>query len=141
MTRPQKPLFRLATYQSKMGPQAGIVIGAKIIDLGAIFEYFEAKIGKKYSENANFNSINEVLDRWQEINSFLIDAVERFYDNLIEYPDALNISEISLLTPVQEPGKIINVGLNFYDHAEEMGITLPKEGFQPNFFGKVITTV
>ena len=136
MTRPQKPLFRLATYQSKNGPQAGIVIGAKIIDLGAIFEYLETKIGKKNVENAHYNSITEVLKRWQEINRFLIDAVERFYDNLIEYPDALNISDVSLLTPVQEPGKIINVGLNFYDHAEEMGITLPTEDFQPNFFWK-----
>jgi len=40
------------------------------------------------------------------------------------------------LAPVPEPGKIINVGLNFYDHAEEMGITIPTEGFQPNFFLK-----
>jgi 2,4-didehydro-3-deoxy-L-rhamnonate hydrolase len=47
----------------------------------------------------------------------------------------LPLSRAHLLAPVPDPGKIINLGLNYRDHAEEMGIDLP-EGFQPNFFFK-----
>lgn len=40
--------------------------------------------------------------------------------------NALNIGDLKLLSPC-EPGKIICLGLNYSDHADELGFSLPKE--------------
>lgn len=132
----REPLFRLATYQSKNGPKAGIVVGGKIIDFYDAVGRFEAESGKKPIRSGALDSMNDILERWPEFKHVLMDVAEFLGADLKKYTDARDISEVSLLAPVPEPGKIINVGLNFYDHAEEMGITIPPEGFQPNFFLK-----
>lgn len=51
---------------------------------------------------------------------------------------AIPLSEASLLAPVPRPGKIICVGLNYYDHAEEQGEDVPD---RPLLFGKSGTAV
>lgn len=43
-----------------------------------------------------------------------------------------------LLTPVLRPGKILCAGLNFYDHAEEVGQEIPKH---PTIFAKYATAL
>jgi 2-keto-4-pentenoate hydratase/2-oxohepta-3-ene-1,7-dioic acid hydratase in catechol pathway len=40
--------------------------------------------------------------------------------------------------PIDRPGKIICVGLNYRDHAEEQGVDLPKA---PLFFAKSTTAL
>ena len=42
------------------------------------------------------------------------------------------------MVPIDRPGKIICVGLNYRDHAEEQGVELPKE---PLFFAKYTTAL
>jgi 2-keto-4-pentenoate hydratase/2-oxohepta-3-ene-1,7-dioic acid hydratase in catechol pathway len=42
------------------------------------------------------------------------------------------------MVPIDRPGKIICVGLNYRDHAEEQGVELPKE---PLFFAKYTTSL
>jgi len=42
------------------------------------------------------------------------------------------------MIPIERPGKIICVGLNYKDHAEEQGVELPKA---PLFFAKYTTTL
>jgi 2-keto-4-pentenoate hydratase/2-oxohepta-3-ene-1,7-dioic acid hydratase in catechol pathway len=51
---------------------------------------------------------------------------------------AIPASEANLLAPVPRPGKIICVGLNYYDHAEEQDEDVPD---QPLLFGKSGTAV
>ncbi len=48
------------------------------------------------------------------------------------------MSKANLLAPVPRPGKIICVGLNYYDHAEEQDEEIPE---QPLLFGKSGTAV
>jgi 2-keto-4-pentenoate hydratase/2-oxohepta-3-ene-1,7-dioic acid hydratase in catechol pathway len=43
------------------------------------------------------------------------------------------LSNSALLSPVQNPGKFIAVGLNYRDHAREIGVTIPSE---PVLFSK-----
>lgn len=50
----------------------------------------------------------------------------------------LHRSEVQICSPVPRPGKIICVGLNYRDHAEESGMTLPKS---PIIFSKFGTSV
>ncbi|MFH1846168.1 MAG: fumarylacetoacetate hydrolase family protein [Candidatus Omnitrophota bacterium] len=49
----------------------------------------------------------------------------------------ININEVKLLAPV-EPSKIVSVGLNYKDHAEELGMAIPSE---PILFLKPSTAV
>ncbi len=42
------------------------------------------------------------------------------------------------MIPIDRPGKIICVGLNYKDHAEEQGVDLPKA---PLFFAKYTTSL
>jgi 2-keto-4-pentenoate hydratase/2-oxohepta-3-ene-1,7-dioic acid hydratase in catechol pathway len=42
------------------------------------------------------------------------------------------------MVPIDRPGKIICVGLNYRDHAEEQGVDLPKA---PLFFAKYTTSL
>lgn len=46
--------------------------------------------------------------------------------------------DLEVLTPVANPGKIICIGLNYLDHAEETGNKLPEE---PLFFTKFATSL
>jgi 2-keto-4-pentenoate hydratase/2-oxohepta-3-ene-1,7-dioic acid hydratase in catechol pathway len=51
---------------------------------------------------------------------------------------AIPVSEVKLLAPVPRPGKIICVGLNYHDHAEEQDEEVPE---RPLLFGKADTAV
>jgi len=52
--------------------------------------------------------------------------------------EAIALDALQLLAPVPRPGKIICVGLNYHDHAEETGEEPPE---QPLLFGKAPTAV
>ena len=51
---------------------------------------------------------------------------------------AHNADEVQLLAPVPRPGKIVCVGLNYHDHAEEQDEEVPE---RPLLFGKAPTAV
>ncbi|HZK66057.1 MAG TPA: fumarylacetoacetate hydrolase family protein, partial [Chloroflexota bacterium] len=53
-------------------------------------------------------------------------------------PLLLSLDQVRLLAPVPRPGKIICIGLNYRDHAEEVGLTLPE---RPTIFTKFSTSV
>jgi 2-keto-4-pentenoate hydratase/2-oxohepta-3-ene-1,7-dioic acid hydratase in catechol pathway len=60
------------------------------------------------------------------------DAVKAMSDHAIPERD------VKLLAPVPRPGKIVCVGLNYHDHAEEQGEEVPEK---PLLFGKAGTAV
>ncbi|WP_284011436.1 2,4-diketo-3-deoxy-L-rhamnonate hydrolase [Haloarcula pelagica] len=60
------------------------------------------------------------------------DAVDAMADHAVPVADA------KLLAPVPRPGKIICVGLNYHDHAEEQDEEIPE---RPLLFGKSSTAV
>ncbi|MFC6976709.1 2,4-diketo-3-deoxy-L-rhamnonate hydrolase [Halomicroarcula sp. GCM10025709] len=60
------------------------------------------------------------------------DAVDAMADHAVPVADA------KLLAPVPRPGKIICVGLNYHDHAEEQDEDIPE---RPLLFGKSATAV
>jgi 2-keto-4-pentenoate hydratase/2-oxohepta-3-ene-1,7-dioic acid hydratase in catechol pathway len=51
---------------------------------------------------------------------------------------AIPLSDVTLLAPVQRPGKIFAIGLNYRDHVEESGMEVPKEQV---WFTKAVTSV
>jgi 2-keto-4-pentenoate hydratase/2-oxohepta-3-ene-1,7-dioic acid hydratase in catechol pathway len=50
-----------------------------------------------------------------------------------EFPATVNRADIKLVSPVPRPGKIICIGLNYRDHAEESGMAIPES---PIIFSK-----
>src|SRR5665647_78540 len=52
--------------------------------------------------------------------------------------ESINEVELTLLSPVANPSKIICVGLNYFDHAVEAGVTTPSE---PLLFAKFPNTL
>ncbi len=48
------------------------------------------------------------------------------------------VSEVKLLAPVPRPGKLLCIGLNYRDHAEECGMAVPE---RPILFNKFATSV
>lgn len=59
------------------------------------------------------------------------------YDARVEEPEGFDLGEVTLLAPVV-PTKIVAVGLNYSDHAEEFGLEIPAE---PLLFLKAPSTV
>ncbi len=75
------------------------------------------------------------------------DIINLFYDPSLEHSieaalkgriDAQPLNEVELLAPIPRPTKIIAIGLNYRDHAEETGQKLPKA---PILFSKPPTAV
>jgi len=48
------------------------------------------------------------------------------------------LNDLQVLAPIADPAKIIGIGLNYFDHAEETGSKIPEE---PIFFTKFATSV
>lgn len=72
-----------------------------------------------------------------------IEAAERISDLLAEDANAVApavhpLKDIRLLPPIPNPSKIIAIGLNYRDHAEEQGVPLPEN---PLVFAKFPNTL
>jgi acylpyruvate hydrolase len=52
--------------------------------------------------------------------------------------DGVPLEEVPLLPPIEDPGKLICIGLNYRGHAEEQGIEPPE---MPTFFAKFATAL
>ncbi|AUB55156.1 hypothetical protein BK007_03430 [Methanobacterium subterraneum] len=71
-----------------------------------------------------------------EIHHSLLEASQSPFDDL-ERKEFYPLDEVKILPPV-EPSKVVCVGLNYQDHAEELNMELPEE---PILFLKPNTTV
>jgi acylpyruvate hydrolase len=96
--------MRFVTYEAG-GPRVGIVDGEAVIDLASIAPELPA-------------SLKEVIAR-----GLPADLPRR----LGAAPDSARrpLAGLKLLVPIPDPGKIVCVGLNYQDHAEETGQKAP----------------
>ena len=81
-------------------------------------------------------SMMDLLGAWDDVLPLLSLAATFLTDHPDATDQAIPLKKVSLLPPILGPGKVINTGLNSYDHAREMGMSIPSQGFQPNFFFK-----
>ena len=118
--------MRLAAFAGSAGARLGAVSGEEIVDLVLA------------SGDANFPStMLALLDRGESGRAMAGRALER---GLKERPsEAVHaLRSVRLLAPVPRPGKIIGVGLNYKDHAAEVG--RPKQDI-PRLFFKASSSV
>src|SRR5271165_950027 len=97
--------MRLLTFDDGSGPQAGILLGEDVIAAAALD--VPAGSVKGLLEALDANGLAQLGERAKG-------AQER-----------IALSSVQLLAPVPDPEKIICLGLNYSDHAEESGQAIP----------------
>ncbi|MGA2321672.1 MAG: fumarylacetoacetate hydrolase family protein [Solirubrobacteraceae bacterium] len=105
--------MRLLTFDDGGGPQAGLLVGEDVVPVSALDA--PASSVKGLLKALDANGLAEVGERASG-------AKER-----------IALAGLRLLAPVPDPEKIICLGLNYRDHAEESGQEIPAA---PLWFGK-----
>jgi ureidoglycolate lyase len=110
--------MKLATFDAGQGTQTGIVVGDLIIPIAPSLP----EIG---------TDMKLLIEQWDNIETSL-----RRLES--EAPNAVNLETVRLLAPVQRPGKIMAIGLNYADHIAESNMAAPERQI---WFSKAVTSV
>jgi 2-keto-4-pentenoate hydratase/2-oxohepta-3-ene-1,7-dioic acid hydratase in catechol pathway len=106
--------MKLATFSRRSGPPCpGVVIGSSIVDISLIVPDIISLIGADEAALA---------------------AVARVASAGVSIP----LEEVRLLAPVPRPPEFIGIGLNYRDHAAEVGMELPAV---PTVFNKEVSCI
>ncbi len=111
--------MRLATIQTAAGPRAAVRQGEFYIDLHATDAGLPA-------------SVRSLLEAGPEALKKAASAASR--SDAVKVP----VASAKLLAPVPDPAKIVCIGLNYRDHAEESGAPIPRD---PVMFSKYATAL
>jgi 2-keto-4-pentenoate hydratase/2-oxohepta-3-ene-1,7-dioic acid hydratase in catechol pathway len=119
--------YRLATYEAKNGPRAGLIVGETLYDAGALLEPAKA-------------SVLDILADWARCD----DRIRSVIAKGLPSDGGMKLGECRLRAPVLWPSAIYCAGANYRDHAAEMARRLnrPLEddprggGAKPWFFLK-----
>lgn len=116
--------MRLASFQRNGDARTGLGIllpgpdGDRLVDLRAL------------DPDLPTDCLAALRD-WDQVRPAITAAAARAHD-------APELTDIRLLSPVPRPGKVVCVGLNYRDHAEEAGVAIPET---PTVFAKFSTAV
>ncbi len=127
--------MRLVTYENGGGARAGLLDGDTVYDVQGAADAFTAQAGAVGAKLPN--DVKALLEMGDvglgQARRVLGFARER--GSGADY--AHSATEVSLLPPIQQPGKIICLAGNFADHIREGGDEPPEKSQQtPRFFWK-----
>lgn len=134
--------MRLVTFTRRdSGGAAALHTGALLPGGGQILDFF---VALEVSEK-EFKSPAAVL-KWFDLAGSLFPSAADLYEKYVgrngkvELPESAIISRggVKLLAPIPRPGKLICIGLNYRDHAEESKMSIPE---RPLIFSKFTTSV
>ena len=105
--------MRLVTFEAGAGAHAGVLLGDEVVPVSAL--------------DAPADSVRGLLDA--------LDAagLAALGERAAQAGERIALADVRLLAPVPDPEKIICMGLNYRDHAEEAGQEIPEH---PRWFGK-----
>jgi acylpyruvate hydrolase len=106
--------MRLLSYSWEGQAAAGVGIGEELVPLSSL----------ERPPAASVKGVLEALDA---------EGLEQLGELAERSDERLRISELELLAPVPDPQKIVCIGLNYRDHAEETGQEIPSA---PMWFAK-----
>lgn len=109
--------MRITRFSSANETSMGLVVEDGIVDL------------RRHLPGEVIN-LTDLMVQWQDLKS----VVE---SNCSLHPD-FTMQEVTLLSPIPRPGKIMGIGLNYSDHAAEAKMELPKDQL---WFSKAVTTI
>jgi 2-keto-4-pentenoate hydratase/2-oxohepta-3-ene-1,7-dioic acid hydratase in catechol pathway len=99
--------YKLATYQSPLGPRAGLIVGETIFDVAAA------------TGRASYVTMLDLLRDWGAARGLLAQAAKSAADKSAGTA-GLALGTAKLLPPVPNPAGIFCAGANFTDHMIEM---------------------
>jgi 2-keto-4-pentenoate hydratase/2-oxohepta-3-ene-1,7-dioic acid hydratase in catechol pathway len=109
--------MRLVTYTTEWGTRAGIAVGAGAVDAAAA-----AHAAGFAGDDATWRSNRRILECGTDVRRRLGEAAEQL---AAEGDSVRPLEELELAPPIVDPEKIVCLGLNYRDHAEESGLDLP----------------
>ncbi|MEM1658476.1 MAG: fumarylacetoacetate hydrolase family protein [Candidatus Jordarchaeales archaeon] len=122
--------MKLVSFVAGGLPKVGVLVGDKVVSLDTLL----GEPGKMLDMTSVLSAGESLLEKIREAASSIPEALE----NGVIRGEVHSILGVKLLAPVPRPGKIICLGLNYSDHAEEAGLEPPKE---PILFSKPATAV
>lgn len=119
--------MRLATFAGSRGPRLGVISGDEVVDLSAA--------------GGDTAGLPASMIEFLALGAHGFDAARPIVERALRERPAGAVQALGttkLLAPIPRPGKIIGVGLNYNDHAAEVG--RPKQSI-PRLFIKVSSSV
>ena len=127
--------MKLATYQSETGPRTGAIVGDRVIDLAAALEQGRQAPARLAA------TMQSLLTAGPEGLEAVAAAVE-WHHRAASDACARRLSEVRLLAPLPNPGKLMCLAGNYTDHILEGGGVFPgKNKMTPHFFMKPATAI
>ncbi len=105
--------MRLVTYQSEDGPEAAVLLGEELVPVSAL--------------GAAQRSVRGLIAELGESGLIAL------HEHALASAERLALAEVVLEAPVPDPQKIVCIGLNYRDHAQETGQEIPQA---PMWFAK-----
>jgi len=103
----------LVTFDRGDGPTAGVLVDDQIVPLESL--------------DAPALTVRGLL------SALDVNGLAGIGEQAAEFDAGIALASVDLLAPVPDPEKIICLGLNYRDHAEEAGLEVPEN---PRWFGK-----
>ncbi|MGY5877023.1 MAG: fumarylacetoacetate hydrolase family protein, partial [Candidatus Thorarchaeota archaeon] len=117
-------IMRLVTYSRLGVPSIGLDLESGILDIPEAASFF----GRKYHVHGhNFPRRMMDLLTWDAGFDVVSQILSRYQNAPVdERPMIHNREDIKIEAPINRPGKIIGLGLNYSDHAKETGSDVPR---------------
>jgi acylpyruvate hydrolase len=139
--------LKLLSFDSHGEQRLGELLDQGIIDLGRAHDLFHSKVtGTRQAKPASFpQRMIDFLESGEELRTYTSALTDHIHGllpkrsrELQEQRALLKATDVHILPPVPVPPKIICLGLNYRDHAEEARVPLPE---RPLLFSKPGTTI
>lgn len=115
--------MRLVMYDAGDGGCPGILVGERVVDTRAAAEFAGWGADMLASTATNRILLSQPPDSMLELEL----AAAGYVGQHASASGIHSLDSVRLGPPVPDPEKIICIGLNYHDHAEEIGIAVPKE--------------
>lgn len=109
--------MKLATYSQGETHEIGVVVGDEIVSLSRGVALAADMV--------------ELIARWPSLKSAVLSRVESL-------DHRARLADVVLRAPIERPGKIMAIGLNYADHVQESGLATPEHQV---WFAKMANTV
>ena len=121
--------MKLVSYEQHAQLRAGILIADTILDLSAV----ALAAGCSEAEIEKAQSVRGALEAGLHLNSNVATALKKGAEAMPAGNGKHLLASVKVGPPVPDPRKIICTGLNYTDHAKEVGAPIPEV---PIFFPK-----
>lgn len=124
--------MKLVSFSLDGASRVGVLVEDNVVDLSFLL----GQVGEGLNMISVLSAGEPFLERIREAALSLSD---RLQDAGLRAKRVVHsLADVKLMAPVPRPGKIICLGLNYSDHAEEAGLSPPEE---PVLFSKPATAV